>query len=547
MLKIKKKTVSLLLAALLGTTLFSGCSSGSADTSVSQENTASTNTAASESKYTDYSQGFPDNVTIEIPVYDRGYEGWNVTDNYYTKWIQKEFGDQYNVTVKFVAIGRTTEVQDFNQMIASHTAPNIIFHYDMPQAVVYYSSGAMQNIDYDEVAYYAPTYWSNMEETIKKYGVIDGNQAFIFAGRDPIYYNWVTLIRQDWLDQVGAQMPTNLSELDDVARKWKKAGLGTLGDSLITKSFTYEYPFIGSTTDDKDDALYLDLNIAPFTWSATEDYLKAKNSEYNEGLIDPEFYLNTEDSLTKGKFVSGKIGTYGFYISSGTDVISSLLANDPDAKVSVLSSTAGVPEDSHAYYYAYPPYGMIMGINADATDEQRAAVYMYLDWMSQSDNLFCLQHGVEGKTYTLDSDGIATAVAGYTGEEALSQNNNKDYWCLVQETTTYGDEAKDLASNKALLSPPGYEDLIQQSYDYCKQVEQYGIVSTIFTKSIDSSTEYTSDLATLWQKAYVDCITCDPSELDAKYKDYCQQYLDAGYQDILDEKQSLLDSGDYLK
>ena len=35
-------------------------------------------------------------------------------------------------------------------------------------------------------------------------------------------------------------------------------------------------------------------------------------------------------------------------------------------------------------------------------------------------------------------------------------------------------------------------------------------------------------------------------EFDAKYADYCQQYLDGGYQAILDEKQALWDEGSYI-
>ena len=69
-----------------------------------------------------------------------------------------------------MAIARSNEVQDFNQMIAAGNAPSIIFHYDMPQAVNYWSEGAMQPIDLDEVAFYAPTYWDKMKDTIETYG-----------------------------------------------------------------------------------------------------------------------------------------------------------------------------------------------------------------------------------------------------------------------------------------------------------------------------------------------------------------------------------------
>lgn len=540
-----KKTAAFVMAAAMTATLLAGCggndnsSSTAADTGNTGD-TATTETGEAGS-YTDYSAGFPENVTIQIPVYDRGFEGWNPTDNYYTQWIQKEFGDKYNVTVEYISIARSNEVQDFNQMIAAGNAPDIIFHYDMPAAVNYWSEGAMQPIDYDEVAFYAPDYWAQMEQTIKTYGSIDGENAFIFAARDPIYYNYVTLIRTDWLEQVNMEMPTTNDELKAVLQAWKDAGLGTKNEPLITKSFTYFYPWIEEGTSDADLALYLDLNVAPFTWNATENFLRDMNEKYNAGLIDPEFYLATDDTLAKGKFIAGQCGTYSFYMASGTDVFSSLLANDPDATVAVLPDTVA---DGYApYYYEYPSYGMIMGINADSTAEERAAVYMFLNWMIQPDNLNYLQYGIEGETYNTNEAGIKVLNADYTGEAKQSNNNNKDYWCLVQEVQTYGDEAMDLEANKLSLAPAGYEDIIQQSYDICKLKEDKGLITPIFTKAVESSSEYATDLNSLWQEAYVACVTCTPEEFDDLYAEYSQEYLDAGYQEILDEKQALIDEG----
>ncbi len=348
------------------------------------------------------------------------------------------------------------------------------------------------------------------------------------------------------MDQVGKEKPTTREELQEAAKAWKEAGLGKLGAQIVNKSYTYEYPFIGSAPDKKDLNLYLDLNVAPLTWNVTKDYLKAMNQDFNDGILDPEFYLNADDAAWKADFVAGNVGTYSFYISANTDVINSLKANDPKAEVSVISPSAQAPKGSHAYYYKYPPYGMVMGINSKTDEKQRAAVWMFLNWMSQPKNLFFLQNGAEGVNYTLDSDGIAVPVKDFKGESKLSNNNNKDYWCLVTEMTDYGNDDKNLKANIRLLAPAGYEDLVTQSYDYTKEVEQYGLISPIFTKSIESTGEYAADLTAMWQEFYVDMITCKPEELDAKYEKYSKEYLDNGYQEILDEKQKLVDSGDFI-
>lgn len=555
-----KKFVSAMLIATMAASMVVGCGSKN-DTTTDEPaaDDAADNTAddaaddsaddsadnASDGAYTDYSGGFPETVTIQIPVYDRAFEGWDVTDNYYTKWIQSEFGDKYNVNVEYVAIGRTTEIQDYMQMIAAGTAPNIIMHYDMPQAVNYYGEGAMQSLDLDEIAYYAPTYYDKMADTIAKYGTLDGENVFFFAEREAIYYNWVTLIRQDWLDKVGADMPTNLEELNAVAAKWKEAGLGTLGGELPVASFTYEYPFFNDSYSDEDYAKYLDLNVAPLTWEPTKEYLKNLNTQFHEGLVDPEWYLNTDDAAKKADFVSGNCGTYSFYINSSTDAIASLLANDPDAKVSCLHFGA-LSENGNYYYYEYPPYGMIMGVNSTTTDEQRAALWMFLDWMSQPENLFYLQNGVEGENYTLNENGVAIQNSDFDGESKLSQNNNKDYWCLVQEVVTYDTEEGTYQYNLSNLAPNGYEYLIEDAYKGAQDSVDYGIVTPIFTKAVEATSEYSGDLNALWQQACADLGTCDPAEFDAKYEEYCQQYLDAGYQEILDEKQSYIDEGSFI-
>lgn len=549
MRKAMKKAAAVSLATVMSASVLAACggseSSSQVTSSSGAESTGSESTSEA-AEFTDYSAGFPEQVTIQIPVYDRGFEGWNVTDNYYTQWIQKEFGDKYNVKVEYVAISRSNEVQDYMQMIAAGTAPDIIYHYDMPQAVAYYNEGAIQPVNYDEVAFYAPTFWENMQETIETYGKLDGENAFIFAARNPNQYNYITVIRKDWLDKVGMEVPTTLEEMTEVAKAWKEAGLGTIGADLWQKSFTFEYPFIGESVDPTDASLYLDLNVAPMTWDVTKACLQAYNSLYNEGLLDSEFYLNTDDAAWKAKFVSGEVGTYGFYISKNTDVFSSLKANDPNAEVAFVSGY-NVPSNSHAYYYEYPAYGMIMGINNTTSDEERAAVYMFLDWMSQPENLTFLQNGVEGENYTVNEDGLPVPVAGFEGESKLSNNSNKDYWCLVQETVDYGDEEVNLKSNIMNVAPEGYEFLVQDAYDSFFKNLDYGIVSTIYTKAVESSAEYSADLKALWVEGYVKCVTCKPEEFEATYEEYCQEYLDAGYQEILDEKQSLLDEGAYIK
>lgn len=544
-----KKAVALSLLTAMGVSTLAGCGSSSDSKTASTEDqketsTANVETAASEGGYADYSKGFDNAVTIQIPVYDRAFEGWNVTDNYWTKWIQSEFGDKYNIKVEYVAIGRSTEVNDYNQMLAAGTAPDIIFHYDMPQAVSYYSQGAMQPIDLEEMKFYAPNYYEMTADLTGTYGEMDGQTYFFFAER-PEAYNWVTLIRKDWMDKVGVSMPTNLDEYNAMLQAWKDAGLGNGGGNLVQNNFTYDYAFRDWPINEEERNLYSDLSVADLTWQPSKDYLKNMNYQYNNGLIDPEFYLKTEDSQVKADFVAGKTGTYSLYLTSNTDVISSLKANCPEAEVAVVAADAAVPAGKKPQQRAYWPFGMIMGVNSTTTAEERAALWMFLDWMTQDEHLFTLQNGLEGQNYTLDADGLAVKVDGFTGESALSQNNNKDYWCLWSESVQYDTDELNYKANLANWAPEGYEYLIEDAYKYYQDTAEYRTTDPLFTVTLEKLAEYKSDLNELWKELYVKCVLCPEDQFESTYESACQEYLDAGYSEVLEEKKEQIAAGNY--
>ncbi|WP_342760308.1 ABC transporter substrate-binding protein [Paenibacillus sp. PK3_47] len=539
----KKGFVSLMMASAMTAGLLAGCSGNNNESAGS--NTAPANNLA-EGEFADYSQGFKERVTIDIPVYERAFEGWNVTDNYYTRWVQSEFGDKYNIEVNYVPITRSSEVTDYEQLLASHKAPDIIFHYDMPQALTYYGEDVMQPLNYEEIENYAPTYWGNMGETIQQYGTVDDQNIFFFAAR-PEADNFVNIIRKDWVEKVGMKVEdlTSLEKYNEMLVKWKEAGLGVTGGNLLANNFNFNYAFREWPVDENYRALYSDLSVADLPSADTERFLRNLNYQYNNGLVDKEFYLRTDENKIKSEFVAGKTGNFGFYMTNNTDVFAATLANNPDAEFAVMPPYALVPEGNKPQQRAYWPFGFIMGINYETTDQERAAVWMYLEWLSQPENLFKFQNGVEGENYTLDADGIAVKNADYTGEAVLAQNNNKDYWALVTEIAQYPDAETTLKANKRNWSPAGYEDLVDQMIQYYNETAEFRTPDAMFTVVLEKVNEYKTDLNSLFQELYVKTVLAPEAEFDATYAEAKETYLNAGYQEILDEKQAAIDAGSF--
>jgi putative aldouronate transport system substrate-binding protein len=124
----------------------------------------------------------------------------------------------------------------------------------------------------------------------------------------------------------------------------------------------------------------------------------------------------------------------------------------------------------------------------------------------------------------------------------MNYNSNKDMYCLVTEGKEYGSEDKNLKAQIAAYAPTGYEYLIQDSYKYYKQTEKYLQTDYLFSKSISSVAENKATLLSKWQEDSVSLTTCKPAEFEALYKKLSKEYLDAGYQKILDERKTVYEA-----
>ena len=216
-----QKTIALALTGAMAMGTLAGCGSSN-DTSASTSTDTKTETASTEAAATtaeasteasdevtgiDGYEAFADNVTLRIPVYDRGVEGVpDVSNNYWTKWVQENFGDKYNITVEYVPITRSDVLTSYALLAAGDELPTILMEYDYPKLAQWAGDGYLTTYDLDEFAKVAPTYYQRMVDLDQiSYTQMDGETYFALAER-PYYntnYTFITFYRQDWLDQIG--------------------------------------------------------------------------------------------------------------------------------------------------------------------------------------------------------------------------------------------------------------------------------------------------------------------------------------------------------
>jgi putative aldouronate transport system substrate-binding protein len=545
------RIIAIVTVGMMSFSLLSGCKSKDTPT----DNTSAGSQTTSTTKGIAGWKAFDQKVTINVPVYDRSQAGQAPVDNnYWTKYIQKEFGDKWNVEVKYVAIPRTDVMTKYNLLIAGGQTPTIMMEYDYPKVSQWANDGAMAEINLKDFSTVAPTYYQKMVDNKQlDYTKVNSKDYFVLSER-PYYdttYTNVTFYRQDWLDQLGMKEPKNWEEYAKVLDAIKEKGLTDrpLGLSLPDAAYVGNFGWRNFPVKEDEWAMHSSLGTASLSWEPTYKLLKDQNANFNKGYYSKEYDLDTKGDQKKADFINGKLFAYGNYMSAKVDWLTSFYEKNPTGKLGVLNTTAAANAMGYPQMRADNPFGMIVGFSSKATKDQLKAAWMYMEWMGQKDNLFTLENGVKDKTYTLDANGNPVVDTKYTGEEKLNYNMNIDYTCIVHASK----KLDTIEASIKAITPQGLpQDFYQEIFDNYKELKDisdkgHAYSDPIFGTAISAESEYSATLLNLYKEYSVKLTKAKPAEFDALYKELSDKYLKAGYQQIIDERAKAYKDGKTTK
>ncbi|MCM1387044.1 MAG: hypothetical protein NC231_06940 [Bacillus sp. (in: Bacteria)] len=546
------------------TTADSSSSSSSADTSAPADNAAADTAAVAG---IDGFVPFENTVTLNIPVYQRATPNGaaDAGENYWTAWIQKEFGEKYNIDVNFKdwVIPRGEENAMYAQWASVQALPTVCFEYDYPDLTLYQSEGYLQEYDVEWFKQIAPTYWAAMEENgLDEFTQINGENVLLIGTRPygQTNYQFVTFYRKDWVEAAGYDTyPTDPGDLLELYAKIDELGLSTgnaiLGGTKIEgNGVDQNYAYRSYPQDKELWATTGDYDVPALPTDAQKAFLAWQNKLYNLGYIDKEYNTKTADYAISD-FVSGKSFTYSAYSTNNMEVLDQFYAANPDAKLGVVVNPGPVTysDGSCSGFRPNSIFGQYIGFSATATEDEMKAFAMYLEWMSQPDVLFTLQWGEEGVNFNYDENGTPKAipVEEQPADQVMSHNNNVDMWCLITATASQGSVEKDIQA----ITPLGYPDSDQFLADIMANYEgqmacyEAGMASPdcSFTVSIAANDEYKDTLYTKYAELRDKIVMGSEADFEANYEAACQEYLDAGYQAIIDDKKAAFDNGDYVE
>jgi putative aldouronate transport system substrate-binding protein len=413
----RRKAVAATAVAALGLTL-TACSSGSGDDDGAAVDMSDKMVGAME----DYGVGtsFKATEPIELGLMYRDHPNYPLKDDWS---ILEHFEEDRNVTFDIQSVPLSDWQQKRSLLISSGDAADLIPSTYAADVETLTSGGAVLPIsDYLD---YLPNFMDKVEtwglqEDLDRLRQADGKFYVLPGLHENPKPSYSVAIRGDWWEDAGLEDPKTWEEFADqlevikeehpeitypYTERWSingpmeatlqaaAGGFGTeagwgFGDGVVWNGSEYEYTGVSEG--------YREL----ITYFA--DLVE-------RGLLDPEGITQDDDSA-KAKFTTGKAAALG--------------SNDQEAVVYRTGFEEAGDKDAEVKHIVVPagPAGNIMdattggqfesGIALSSSAAERddfVALLQFVDWLYYSDEgLEFAKWGVEGETYTKESDGTRT-------------------------------------------------------------------------------------------------------------------------------------------
>lgn len=310
-----------------------------------------------------------------------------------------------NLHIDFTATGADVVQEKFQLMMATQDYTDMFFN-----CLDYYSGGITKAIEdeaFVDLADYTdlmPNYVALMEgnDEFKKVNYTDEGQLGQFLS----YGENVTLtqgyvVRQDWLDELGLEIPETYDEWYDVL-------VAFTNEYGLTNAMMEKTPTSGFYCADAGNGYYVEDGTVKNFYTETEqmqEYLELCKKWYDAGIYSTDAMV--ENGITDGDQRTMKV-----------DGSSGIFKVDIDDVAHYNGGNMGTPEGYSIVGLASPvknsgdqPYGMIKqdsfsnGMTISSACENLELCIQWLDNFYTEDVILLANYGIENDTFTYDENG----------------------------------------------------------------------------------------------------------------------------------------------
>ncbi len=494
---------------------------------------------------------FTETRHITVEVFQRPNDGnSDPTNNPYANYIKEQMLEKYNVEVEFVPVGRWTEVDDLNNLLATGKAADVSYTYSAPTINTYAAMEVNGKPGVVDLAPYLDEYKDLLPNLAKRLG----GEDFLYYDKNPQTGTvWMlqgalaenarinTFIRKDWLDKLGLALPTTEEEFYNALVAFRDNAellLGADADKMVPYTTSTDVGWrndllsISKVADDiSDETLFVyGYDDRHILYPGYKEGIRVLNKWYNEGLIWKDFALyndsTEEDNMLKAGFVGAFIHNWDYPFRGEADSIESNLTRNVGEGAAFVAVDCFKNDAGITRKFLAPLVGGDRKIFFPVTNTEPLASLLYLDFISDEATIYFLQTGKEGETFNIDENGVVK-LEQVTGEWVRNSTNNIDY-TMTNNGLILGD-ASTYASYPG-TDPAIVEEALKAAKANSRIAKHYNV------GSIEAEEDVGSSLNEKRNAFLTQAIVASVEDFDKVFDEGMDDYMISGGQDIIDAR-----------
>ncbi len=312
-----------------------------------------------------------------------------------------------NTDIEFIHPPQGQATEKFNILVTSDDLPDII-QYNWQN----YPGGPQKAIndkvivDINQYKDYAPNinkYFAEHDD-VRKMSITDSGALFAFPcirGDEDLEVTVGLIIRQDWLEELGLDMPETIDEWETVLRAFKDKKGAQAPLSISLSNIRASHLFCGAYGVGM--GYYIDDGKVKYGMlePGFKDFLTLMNKWYNEGLLDPDFSA-LDNTMIDSNILNGMSGVISGALGSGIGRYMSSAETD-SFKLTGAPFPTMEKGTTPEFGYWQPPVaaGNAAAVSIDCKNKEKAIEL--LDFGYSEEGCMLYNFGIESQSYTLEN------------------------------------------------------------------------------------------------------------------------------------------------
>ena len=451
--------------------------------------------------------------------------------------VKQLLEEKYNVTITI----EQADIHNAEQMSlywASSPSPDYVSFSSGVARTFYdlYDQGFFRSIPEGWLDTYMPDYMAILydqfgEDEVKKQIKINGEDAYVPYS----YEEWPYImgIRQDWLDNLGLEMPTNNDELFDVLYAFTfndpdgngaddTYGIHPCAGNWVSKGFGNASAAYGITPDSywlQDDGSVIYTGVT----DQYKEMLRMLNEWYAAGVVDPEF--TTDDrSAERDKLFNSKVGVVtddsNWWMPIAGKLPEMIQAVSPEARISYIPPFEAPDGKRYVVWYMPSMLGDGSGAFGESCSDEVMQKVMQIknDFAADWDFYLRCGYGVEGQDYEL-IDGIVNVINNSGDPAYRTEKGLGPTFCLAPVSN------ENFKYNYPAEGVEVYN--FSNSFDKLRSGQNF-----VLPETPQVARDHRADVSTIASEFYYNAIT-GQADIDADWDGYVASLEAAGLNDII--------------